>query len=169
MKYSFTKDNDWLLIITTFLLASFGLLMVFSASYVYALYENGNYAFFFQRQLMWFALATVAFLFVMHVPFEKYRKITVFLYLVAVISLLLVPIIGVEINNAKRWLDLGFTTVQPSEFVKLVMIIYLAHVYSNKNSYIDNFRRGVMPPLIAVSLILALIMFSLTSVQQQQS
>lgn len=159
MKYSFTKDNDWLLIITTFLLASFGLLMVFSASYVYALYENGNYAFFFQRQLMWFALATVAFLFVMHVPFEKYRKITVFLYLVAVISLLLVPIIGVEINNAKRWLDLGFTTVQPSEFVKLVMIIYLAHVYSNKNSYIDNFRRGVMPPLIAVSLILALIMF----------
>lgn len=158
MKYSFTKDNDWLLIITTFLLAIFGLLMVFSSSYVYALYENGNYAFFFQRQFVWFILATFAFLFFMHVPFEKYRKVTIYLYILAVILLLLVPIIGVKINDAKRWIDLGFMTFQPSEFVKLAMIIYLAHVYSNKTSYIDNFKKGVMPPLIAVSLILALIM-----------
>ena len=59
MNYSFARDNDWLLIITTFLLTAFGLLMVFSSSYVYALYEFGDYAHFFQRQLMWFGMGVV--------------------------------------------------------------------------------------------------------------
>lgn len=158
MKSSVSRGQDWLLIIATFLLGVFGLLMVFSSSYIYALYKNGNYAFFFQRQLMWFTLATFAFIFFLFVPYQKYRKITVYLYFLAVALLVLVPLVGVEINNAKRWLSFGPFTVQPTEFVKLAMIIYLAHVYSNKNSYIDNFVRGVMPPLIAVAVILGLIM-----------
>lgn len=158
MKYSFARDNDWLLIITTFALAIFGLLMVFSSSYVYALYENGDFAYFFKRQAIWLVLASFAFFFVMHFPYHYYRKITKQLFFLSVILLILVKLIGAEINGAQSWIRLGFFSFQPSEFVKLMMIIYLAHVYSNKNSYIDNFKKGVLPPLIAISLVLALIM-----------
>lgn len=65
MKYSFIKDNDWVLIITTFLLTGFGLIMVFSASYALGLEDGfGNNPYYFiQRQLVWFALALLAFLF----------------------------------------------------------------------------------------------------------
>lgn len=158
MNYSFAKDNDWVLIITTFLLAAFGILMVFSSSYVYALYENGNYAFFFQRQLMWFGLGSLLFAFVMHVPYTHYRRLSMASYFLAVILLFLVITVGTEVNNAQRWLGIGGFTIQPSEFVKLLMIIYLANVYSKKNSYIDKFFKGVFPPLIAITLVLALIM-----------
>lgn len=158
MKYSFAKDNDWVLIITTLLLTAFGIIMVFSSSYVYALYENGDYAFFFKRQLMWFVLGIGAFAFFMHVPYRHYRKYSMIPYFAGVILLFLVITVGEEVNNSQRWLNVFGINVQPSEFVKLLMIIYLANVYSKKNGYIDNFRRGVLPPLAAITLVLVLIM-----------
>ncbi|WP_017726512.1 putative lipid II flippase FtsW [Halalkalibacterium ligniniphilum] len=160
MNYSFIKDNDWLLIITTLLLASFGLLMVFSSSYVTALYEAGNLYHYAQRQLIWLILSLLAFLFFMHFPYRFYKKLAPLILFFCVVSLILVkvPGIGVSGGGAERWIGIGPFTVQPSEFVKLGMIIYLASVYSQKQAYIDQFVKGVMPPLIVVGVIFTLIM-----------
>ena len=161
MKYSFRKDNDWLLIITTFLLAAFGLLMVFSSSYALGIVrDNPNPYAFIQRQFVWFGLASIAFLIVMHFPYRFYRKMSPFIILISVIALILVkvPGLGVNINGAERWIDLGPLRIQPSEFVKLGMIIYLAQVYSQKQAYIDQFIKGVMPPLVMVGFVFGLIM-----------
>jgi cell division protein FtsW len=161
MKYSFRKDNDWLLIITTFLLAAFGLLMVFSASYALGIVRDipNPYAF-IQRQFLWFGLAVFAFFIVMHFPYRFYRKMSPYIILFSVVSLflVLVPGIGLDINGAQRWVDLKILVVQPSEFVKLGMIIYLAQVYSQKQAYIDQFIKGVMPPLVVVGFVFGLIM-----------
>ncbi|ARK31780.1 putative lipid II flippase FtsW [Halalkalibacter krulwichiae] len=161
MKYSFRKDNDWLLIITTFLLAAFGLIMVFSSSYAIGIVgDSGNPYTFIQRQIVWFALASVAFFIVMHFPYRLYRKLSPIIILLSIIALILVkmPGLGVNINGAERWIDLGPLRIQPSEFVKLGMIIYLAQVYSQKQAYIDQFIKGVMPPLVVVGFVFALIM-----------
>jgi cell division protein FtsW len=160
MKYSFKKDNDWLLIITAFLLAGFGLLMVFSSSYVQALDGYNTPYFFVKRQAMWFVLATGVFLVVMHFPYRLYRKLSPFIILASVLSLIMVllPFLGVSINGAQRWIDFGLLNVQPSEFVKIGMIIYLAQVYSQKQAYIDQFVKGVMPPLVLVGIVFGLIM-----------
>jgi cell division protein FtsW len=161
MKYSFRKDNDWLLIITTFLLAGFGLVMVFSASYAMGIGQtNPNPYAFIQRQILWFGLAIFAFIFVMHFPYRFYRKMSPFIILLSVISLFMVllPVIGHEINGAQRWIRVGPINFQPSEFVKIGMIIYLAQVYSQKQAYIDQFVKGVMPPLVVVGFVFGLIM-----------
>lgn len=61
-------------------------------------------------------------------------------------------------NGAQRWLDLGFTKIQPSEFVKLGIIIYLASIYSKKQEHINNFSRGLIPPLVVVAIFFMLIL-----------
>ncbi len=161
MKYSFRKDNDWLLIITTFLLAGFGLVMVFSASYPLGLGQTvPNPYSFIQRQLLWFVLAVFAFLVVMHFPYRFYRKMSPIIILISIFALFLVllPWFGVTIGGAQRWIQLGPLRIQPSEFVKIGMIIYLAQVYSQKQAYIDQFVKGVMPPLVVVGFVFGLIM-----------
>ena len=159
MKHSFAKNNDWLLIITTILLAVFGLLMVYSSSYVFALYDRGDYFHFFKRQSIWFCISLIAFFILMHFPFRAYRKLSPLIILISLILLVLVITpLGIEENNAQRWLGIAGFTLQPSEFVKVGVIIYLAQVYSQKQKYIDNFLTGVLPPLIIIGLILGLIM-----------
>ncbi|WP_227936538.1 putative lipid II flippase FtsW [Alkalihalobacillus deserti] len=161
MKYSFRKDNDWLLIITTFLLAAFGLVMVFSSSYALGIVrENPDPYAFIHRQFLWFGLATFAYFVIMHFPYRLYRKMSPIIIVMSLIALILVkvPGLGANINGAERWVDLGPLRIQPSEFVKLGIIIYLAQVYSHKQAYIDQFIKGVMPPLVVVGFVFGLIM-----------
>ncbi len=99
MKYSFIKDNDWVLIITTFLLTGFGLIMVFSASYALGLEDGfGNNPYYFiQRQLVWFALALLAFLFFLCIfRIVFFRKLSPLIILGSIVVLLLVLLVGVS-------------------------------------------------------------------------
>ncbi|WP_078555558.1 putative lipid II flippase FtsW [Bacillus alkalicellulosilyticus] len=158
MKQLFSKNHDWFLIGTIFLLTIFGLVMVFSSSYVWAFYQVGDYYFFIQRQLIWFGIATVMFIIFMNFSYPFYRKMSMPLVLLSILLLVLVVLFGVTVNHAQRWLDIGPFRIQPSEFVKIFMIIYLAQVYSSKQAYINKFIKGVLPPLIVVCVILGLIM-----------
>ncbi|MFV8827645.1 putative lipid II flippase FtsW [Alkalihalobacterium sp. APHAB7] len=157
MKYSISKDNDWLLIVVTALLSIFGLIMVFSSSYVWALYQTGDFYFFIKRQSMWFFMGIFVFFIVMHIPFQLYRKLSAVIILGSIVILTAVLFFGHEVYGAQRWIRIGPLNIQPSEFVKLGMIMYLASVYSKKQAYIDQFIKGVMPPLIVVTIVLALI------------
>lgn len=163
MKYSIIKDHDWLLILTVFALASFGVLMVFSSSYVEGMYMgeggSGDPYFFLKRQAVWFLLATILFIFFMHFNYHVFKKLTPFILLLSFLSLGLVLLgLGSSGGGAQRWLQVGPFRLQPSEFVKLGMVIYLAQVYSQKQVYIHKFIKGVLPPLIVVGFIFILIM-----------
>ncbi|WNF36113.1 putative lipid II flippase FtsW [Bacillaceae bacterium IKA-2] len=159
MQNSFNKENDWLLITAVVLLASFGLIMIYSSSYVIGFDWQGDPLYFFKKQLKWISISTVLFLIFMIFPYRAYQKLVLPLVVISIVSLALVlSPLGVEIKGSTRWLNLGFMTVQPSEFVKLAVIIYLAHVYSRKQMYINQFLKGVLPPLAIVIIIFSLIM-----------
>ncbi|MGO4890061.1 putative lipid II flippase FtsW [Anaerobacillus sp. MEB173] len=159
MKNMITKNNDWILIISTLLLCAFGLIMVYSSSYVLAYDKFDNYRYFFDRQLQWLVLSLLMFFFLMFFPYRVYKKLSPLIILLSIFALILVliPGIGIERNFSQRWIGIGPLTIQPSELVKLGMIIYLAQVYSQKQAYIGDFTRGVMPPLIIVGFVFSLI------------
>ncbi|MCM3547571.1 stage V sporulation protein E [Niallia circulans] len=160
MNYSFRKDNDWVLIGATVALTLFGLLMVYSASYVEGYFlETPNPYYYVTRQAVWLVLAIAVFLVVMHFQYRHYKKLTPAIVVIALCLLVLVLVIGGGSEvGATRWIRIGPMNLQPSEFVKIGMAIYLAQVYSQKQAYINDFVRGILPPLIIVGVAFALIM-----------
>lgn len=159
MQSSFKKENDWFLITTVVLLASFGLIMIYSSSYVIGYDWQDDPLYFFKKQLKWISISTILFLIFMIFPYRTFQKLVFLIIVTVIVSLALVlSPLGVEIKGSTRWLNLGFITIQPSEFAKLGVIIYLAHVYSRKQMYINQFLKGVLPPLAIVIIIFALIM-----------
>ncbi|MBU9713747.1 putative lipid II flippase FtsW [Bacillus tamaricis] len=152
---------DWLLITTITLFGLFGLIMIYSASFIQGYETFGNISYFFERQLMWLIVSAVLFTFFMFFPYRHYRKLSFWIVLFSVILLVLVkvPGIGHSVNGANRWIVIMGFQLQPSEFVKLGSIIYLAYVYSRKQAFINKFFSGVLPPLLVVVGFFLLIMW----------
>ncbi|CAM3854240.1 putative lipid II flippase FtsW [Alkalicoccus chagannorensis] len=152
---------DWMLVTTVILISLFGLIMVYSASFVEG-YENYNNAlFYFNRHLMWLVLGLGVFFFLMFFPYRHYQKLIPFMLLgsFALLLIVLLTPLGHTVNGATRWIAIGGFTIQPSEFVKLAMIIYLASVYAKKAPYIHDFKNGLFKPLLVVAAAFILIMF----------
>ena len=120
---------DFTLLITILLLLSIGLVMVLSASSPSALSETGNSYSFFSKQLFFAVIGIVAMLFISKVDYRFYQKFYKQSWWIALALLLLVLVAGKTINGAKRWIYITDTlSVQPSEIVKLLMIIFYAGV-----------------------------------------
>ncbi|AVQ98922.1 putative lipid II flippase FtsW [Oceanobacillus sp. M65] len=151
------RDYDFILIITPLLLAAFGVVMIYSASMVTAVVEGHESTYYLFRQLQWFSLGLVGFIFCSIFPYKYYHKLMKPIVLVIIGLLLAVLLFGDVRNNARSWLSLGFINLQPAEFAKLGLIMYLASVYSKKQEYINDFSKGVLPPLILTCIILGFI------------
>lgn len=151
---------DFLIIIVTFMLLGIGLVMVYSASQIFAYMNfNGDSAYFLKRQSLWAVTGIIMMLLFMNVPYTVYKRLVpvILVVLLAMMCMVLTDL-GEARKGAQRWLNLGFITIQPSEFVKLGVIIYLASIYSKKQEYINNFFRGVFPPLVIVGIFFGLIL-----------
>lgn len=154
------KSYDYSLIIAVFLLSIFGLVMVYSASTVWAIQRYGfDSDHFFVRQQLFILAGTAVFLFFAILPYKIYqsKKVLIFIVLLSFASLIGLFQFGTVRGNAVSWYDLGPLMLQPSEFVKVAVIIYLAAVYAKKQSYINQFNKGVLPPLVFIILVCFLI------------
>jgi len=151
------KYYDFTLMIMPILLAGFGLVMIYSSSMVTAVVEGQNSTYYLFKQFQWFIVSLILFVFCCLFPYKSYQKLIKFIVLFIIALLIGVLIFGKTINNAKSWFSLGPANIQPAEFAKLGIILYLASVYSKKQDYINEFSRGVLPPLILTGLILGLI------------
>lgn len=152
------KNYDFTLIITPIFLASFGLVMIYSASMVTAVFDDLESTFYFKRQFIWFVIGLMGFIFLSIFPFRHFKRLVKLITLISFIMLISVLIFGNTVNNATRSISiLGVFNLQPAEFVKLGIIIYLASIYSKKQNYIGDFLTGVSPPLIMTALFLSLI------------
>ncbi|MCY8224094.1 putative lipid II flippase FtsW [Bacillus haynesii] len=160
MILSHLKKLDYVLIASVLFLSTFGLLMVYSAGYPlgYMKYHDGSY--FFMKQLQWLLIGLTFFSAAVFFPYKAYSKLIRFLVKLSFLMLILVllPGIGMEKNNSQRWIQLGSLIIQPSEAVKLVMVIYFAYVYAKKQRYIADFGKGVMPPLLILAAVFFLIL-----------
>ena len=157
-------DVPFLLI--TSLLVLFGCVMVYSASSVYAEQYHDDSTYFIARHLV-FLLMAVAFTFVIVRFCTPYfwKDFSYVLFGVSIVMLLLVLVIGSDLGSgAKRWLDFGFITVQPSEIAKLALVLSLANFLSSHEKQVlsphrfgGNFRYGVLYPGCFIAALIILV------------
>ena len=137
--------------VLTLLLLAIGVVMVLSASYARAYYDlenetGGNAAYYFIRQGL-FALCGVGVMFVCsRLPMSFYRRISpvVMLAAGAFLALVLVPGIGTKANGARRWINLGITTFQPSEIAKIGVVLYFSDLICRRRDRMNTIR-GLWP------------------------
>lgn len=153
---------DMPLLFLTLLLLAMGVIMVLSASFASAYYDlqgetGGNAAWYFIRQLI-FALAGVAvMLFCSRLSTDFYWRLSPLIMAAAVAALALVLVLGVEVNGARRWISLGFTTFQPSEIVKLALILFFSRLICRYGDRMQSFRWGIAPFAALLVLVVGLL------------
>lgn len=133
-KYILLKQDKWLYILPI-LLSSLGLLFIYSASSYTANKTFGDEFYFVKKQGYAFIVGLIFMLFFRRISIEKLRKFSLPFYIVSVVLLLLVfvPVIGVENYGAKRWLNFGLFTIQPSEIAKFSLVLLLADYMSKRD------------------------------------
>lgn len=156
------KSNpDFILIIVTLSLLSIGLIMVYSASAIWAAYKfEGDSFYFAKRQLLFAGVGVVCMFFIMNVDYWTWRtwaKLIITFCFVLLLAVL-IPGIGVERNGSQSWIGVGAFSIQPSEFMKLAMIAFLAKFLSERQKFITSFKKGLVPSLGIVFLAFGLIM-----------
>ncbi|RYL95416.1 stage V sporulation protein E [Sporolactobacillus sp. THM7-4] len=155
------SSPDHLLLATTFALLATGLLMVYSASEVWATYKfNGDSFYFFKRQLLFAIIGVLLMFAVMKIDYRNWGSWAKIGMAVCFFLLVLVVIPGVGLvrGGASSWLGVGAFSIQPSEFMKVALIIYLAKYLSRHQSDLDHFGKGLLPTLLPVFLAFGLIM-----------
>ena len=148
---------DFTLVITVLLLLSIGLVMVLSASAPKSLQESGNSYKYFVRQLIFAILGIIGMYFVSKVDYRIYQKFYKSAWWLSFVLLLSVLLFGTDSHGAKRWIDLGFTTFQPSEIVKILMIIFYGGILVENRNELGKFGKGLVKHIIALLPIIALL------------
>lgn len=151
-----SMDMPFLLL--TLLLLGIGLIMVLSASFARAYFETGDPTRIFVRQAL-FSVAGVCFMLLLsRFNINLIRRFSIPLLAVSLLLLAVVPFIGAESGGARRWIDLGFTTFQPSEIVKLTIILSFAAMACKYKGKMKTFRYGVLPFAFILVVTVALLM-----------
>lgn len=140
------------------LLLIIGLGAMRSASSVVGLELEGNGWAFFTRQLVAMAFGLVAMVVAARVPYNWYKKAAVPIFLVSIAGLLAVLLVGDRDYGSQRWIDLGFTEFQPSEFAKFATIVALAAVMAKKERKLEDVWHFVVPVVTIVGFTCLLIM-----------
>ncbi|MBP3322524.1 MAG: cell division protein FtsW [Clostridia bacterium] len=151
------------MLVIILLLICFGSIMVFSASYAYALDEMGDSYYFIKRQILFAIVGLFVMFAVSRVDYRVIRLFTPAYFGVAVLLLLAVLVLGVAEGEAVRWIDLGPFSFQPSEIMKLGLVLMLAFYYSatEKQVRAKGFWKsslfGTFVPILMVGFVCVLI------------
>jgi cell division protein FtsW len=134
---------------TTFILVCIGVVMIYSASSIYAWERYKDSFFFLKRHIIFLLIGALLALLVMGADYRSFRKwAKPFLALsFFLLVLVLIPGIGREVSGARRWFRFKFISFQPSELANMAVIIYMADFISRKSEYIKTFWRGFLPPI----------------------
>jgi len=161
--YVFAKDAaapeyDRSLAWAALLLMAIGMVMVYSASIATAeasRYTGANPAYFLLRHAVFLGASLGAAIAVFLLPVRFWQKCSplAFVACLALLVLVLLPGFGREVNGARRWLNLGAITVQPSELVKLAAVLYAADYTVRKHAVLKSFRRGLLPMLAVMMFV----------------
>src|SRR3954452_6930133 len=134
--------------------------MVYSASAVWAEYKFDDSFFFAKRQMLFAGVGIIAMFFIMNINYWTWRTYakTILIVCFVLLVLVLIPGIGNVRNGSRSWIGVGAFSVQPSEFMKLAMIAFLAKFLSERQKLITSFKKGMLPSLGLVFLAFGLIM-----------
>jgi len=145
----------------TLALVGLGLVMVASASLSIAERQLGDPLYYFRRQLGYVSFGTLIAWAALRVPLELWRRLSPAALTAGMVllALLLVPGLGREVNGSVRWLPLGPVSLQPSEPVKLLVVLYLAGYLVRRGDEVRHLWTGFLKPLGLLGLIGALLLF----------
>lgn len=154
----FNNPLDYTLLITILLLLSLGLIMVLSASSPTSLAESGTSYTYFIKQAIFAIAGLVAMGIISKINYRVYKSFYKFVYVLSIILLALVLVIGTSSNGAKRWIYIGGQSFQPSEFVKLFMIIFYAGLLTKDREELPKFWKGLVKHIIWIAPIACLLL-----------
>jgi cell division protein FtsW len=150
-------EYDQGLVWAAILLLGLGLVMVYSASIAIA--EGSRVTghqpmYYLLRQALFVAVGIVMSVAAFQVPLRLWQQAAPYLFLIGagLLTLVLLPGVGREVNGSQRWISLYFVTVQPSELMKLAAVLYAADYTARKAAHMDSFRKGFLP-MLAVMLV----------------
>ena len=154
------KKFDISLFIAIIILSLFGLMMIYSASSIWADYKFNDSFYYMKRQFIFIVIGIILMIRISKIDYYIYYKNANKILLVCFILLILVliPGIGSVRNGSRSWFGIGSFGIQPSEAAKLALIIFTSKYLSNNNKFIKSYKEGVFPILGVVFIFFALIM-----------
>ena len=151
---------DFSIFILTTALTIIGLIFVLSSSFVWANHRFNDPFYFFKRQLLFANIGFIGMVVVSKIDYHIYKKYTLTFLIISFIMLVavLIPGIGMVRGGARSWIGIGAFSLQPSEFMKLSLIIFLAKFMSNNPDEVKTLKQGVIPLIAIILMIFGLIM-----------
>lgn len=155
------RDNDvivtrrivTLLVVPMVVLLVVGLGAILSASSVPALADFDDSLYYFRRQLMWVVVGSLAMVLASRVPYDVYRRAAPAILATSALSLLAVLLFGQVRGGSRSWLEAGPITIQPSEFAKFAVVVFLSMVMTRKRELLTDFAHFFWPVAASLGLI----------------
>ena len=159
--FTFDDSNqpyDKLLLIVVLVLMCIGMVIVASASIQEGIAISDDPFRFLKRQILYVSICLVLIAGIVCVPFEFWYRRQMFILILSLTALLAVLLIGTEVNGSVRWLRLGPINMQPSEFAKLAIVLFLASYLVRRQEEVVDTIKGFIKPLIILSLFSVLLL-----------
>lgn len=151
---------DVTFLVLVLVLLTFGLVMLFSASYAFAFYNEGNSFYYIERQLFFAVVGVSAMLFVSQVNYKILQKYSLLLFAGAVGLLLFADIFMRDQYGFARWIYIGNFSFQPSEIAKFAIIVLFAHFAATNADKMNTFKYGVLPFGVCLGTVALLVILS---------
>ncbi|MFI3307824.1 MAG: stage V sporulation protein E [Mycoplasmatota bacterium] len=154
------KKIDKTLFFTIVILSVFGVVMIFSASYIWAEYKYSDPLKFVKNQGFFLIVGLMMMIMISKIDYKIYYKHAkkLLIFCIVLLILVLIPGIGSVRNGSRSWFGIGSFGIQPSEFTKLALIIFISKYLSNDIKKVKNIKKGILPILILTLFIFGLIM-----------
>jgi len=151
---------DVVLLLTVIAMVLFGLLMVYSSSFIYAQERSGDGFAFIKKQLIYAGLGFAALVGICRVDYRKWSTwaYPVLGFATALLAMIFIPHIGARVGGAQRWIRVGGFNFQPGEFAKFAVIFFVASLLERKNDRIHKLIPGVLSPFIVTAPVMLLLL-----------
>lgn len=154
------QPADFGLMLSVILLTIIGIVMVYSASSPEAVlrYDDGFH--FVKRHAIWAFLGMLSFALTMKIDYHSWKKLAPWIFsLSLVLGLAIYTPLGIELKGARRWIDVGFATLMPSDAIKIGSIIFFASFLDRKKDSIKSIKHGTIPALVIIGIPAVIIYF----------
>lgn len=150
---------DLALLLITLALIGFGLVMLYSSSSIMAQKRFGDSMYFLKRQVLFLLLGLAVLIICKNLPYVVYRRLVYVILGLSLLSLVIVlfPQVGHRVGGARRWLRFGPVSVQPAEFAKLALIIYVSYSLAKKKDRVQEFYVGYLPHVLVSAVFIGLV------------
>src|SRR5262249_7978370 len=146
------RRTDFALLGLTLLLLTIGLAMLYSTSAVLAQLRHHDSLYFLKRQLLWAGFGVLGLWVMRSIPYSMQRRLAAPALLMTLVALLLVLVLGKEVGGARRWLTLGPLSIQPSEFAKYTLLLYVARSLALNQERLNSFAHTYVPNMLVMGV-----------------